>query len=117
MINKKEIKILVPIILVLGIFIYFSDPLKGPILPCIFNRLTGYYCPGCGMSRAVHYLLHFNFKEAIKYNVLIFIIPPLLAVYYYLKSKHHNKQAKKLIIIILIITLVYGVLRNLSALI
>lgn len=112
MINKKEIKILAPIILVLAVFIYISDPLKGPILPCIFNKITGFYCPGCGMSRAVHHLLHFNFIEAFKYNALIFIIPPLLGLYYYLKTKNHNKQAKILIIIMLIISLGYGVLRN-----
>lgn len=39
--------------------------------PCAFHLLTGYYCPGCGGSRAVSALLHGNFGESIYYNPFI----------------------------------------------
>lgn len=39
--------------------------------PCAFHLLTGYYCPGCGGSRAVSALLHGHFLESIYYNAFI----------------------------------------------
>jgi hypothetical protein len=32
-------------------FIYASTPLDGEVL-CLFRRVTGWSCPGCGMTRA-----------------------------------------------------------------
>lgn len=40
---------------------------------CIFKTLTGYDCPGCGASRALHAFLHGNLKEALAYNYFIII--------------------------------------------
>lgn len=37
---------------------------------CIFNKLTGFYCPACGMSRAFGEIFKFNFVNAIKLNIL-----------------------------------------------
>ena len=31
------------------------------VLPCLVHAATGYYCPGCGGTRAVHYMLQGNF--------------------------------------------------------
>jgi len=42
---------------------------------CIFRNLTGYPCPGCGMSRAVMCLWHGNITRALWYNPLsVFLI-------------------------------------------
>ena len=35
---------------------------------CYFYKMTGYYCPGCGGTRAVYSLLHFRLWTAFKYN-------------------------------------------------
>ena len=39
-------------------------------IPCVFKSMLGISCPGCGMTRAIHEILHFNFFQAIKYNIL-----------------------------------------------
>lgn len=39
--------------------------------PCAFHELTGYYCPGCGGSRAVSAILHGHFLESIYYHAFI----------------------------------------------
>ena len=40
-------------------------------IPCLFNELTGFYCPGCGGTRAVLALLS-------GYPVLSFLYHPLV---------------------------------------
>lgn len=45
--------------------------------PCLFHRLTGLNCPGCGMQRFVHALSNGHPLEAIRYNAFL----PLLIVY------------------------------------
>ncbi|MDR7855475.1 DUF2752 domain-containing protein [Tissierella sp.] len=111
-ITKKDIKILLPILLILGIFVYFADPRNGPIFPCIFNEITGLYCPGCGMTRAVNSILRFDFYQALRYNALIFMIPPMFVAYYLLEGSKYKKLSKAIIILMIIIALGYGLIRN-----
>jgi hypothetical protein len=39
--------------------------------PCIFHALTGYYCPGCGGTRAVNALLRGQLLKAFAYHPLV----------------------------------------------
>lgn len=39
--------------------------------PCVFHYLTGYYCPGCGGTRAVIALLHGQLFLSIYYHPLV----------------------------------------------
>lgn len=112
MLTKKEIKVLLPMVFILGVFTYFSDPTYGPIIPCIFNKITGLYCPGCGMTRAVHSILRFNFYQALRFNALIFIMPLFFMFYYYLNSNRYIKLAKAILILMIIIAMGYGIIRN-----
>lgn len=41
------------------------------IPPCLFNRLTGLYCPGCGGTRATHALLTGHVMRSIYYHPLV----------------------------------------------
>ena len=61
------------------VFLYFHPPGSTPWLPqCLFYRITGFYCSGCGATRALYAALHGNFPEALRYNLLLF--PFLIAV-------------------------------------
>ena len=40
-------------------------------LPCLFQVVTGLYCPGCGNSRALLALAQLRFGEALQYNYLM----------------------------------------------
>ena len=44
---------------------------------CIFNQVTGIYCPACGMTRAFLSILHFDFKAAYQYNPKVIVVFPL----------------------------------------
>jgi len=112
--TKKELKWLLPLIIILIIFVYFANPNNGPILPCVFNKITGLYCPGCGMSRAVHSILKFQFYHALMYNALIFIIPPLFILYNLFVYKKHMELSEITLALMILITLGYGLIRNIE---
>lgn len=50
------------------------------LLPaCPFFSLTGLYCPGCGSTRCLHALAHFDLVAALAMNPLLVVALPLLA--------------------------------------
>ena len=64
------------IILIIGITgIYFiiswDIDLNEYIQPCMLNQLTGLYCPGCGGTRALKYLLGGRILKSLYYNPIV----------------------------------------------
>lgn len=47
--------------------------------PCLFRRITGLYCPGCGGTRAVLYLLRGNIGRSLWYHPLVGYMAAVLA--------------------------------------
>lgn len=39
--------------------------------PCVFHMVTGLYCPGCGGTRAVKYLLHGQVLMSLRYHPIV----------------------------------------------
>ena len=66
----------------LALGMYWLDPgqfKNGPAQwLCPFHSVTGFYCPLCGSTRAVHQLLHLNLVAAIQDNILLVLAVPLL---------------------------------------
>ena len=61
--------------------LYQRGPMGPSWLPgCVFHKLTGLHCPGCGMTRAAHASLHGRLGEAFRYNPLGMILLPLAGV-------------------------------------
>ncbi|MBR6319280.1 MAG: DUF2752 domain-containing protein [Prevotella sp.] len=62
--------------------LYVFNPVETPMAPkCLFKQLTGWSCPGCGMQRFLHAMLHGRFSEAIAYNYLLLLLLPYLLLY------------------------------------
>lgn len=57
----------------------FTD---GGGIPCIWRSLTGYPCPGCGLTRAFASISNFNIIESIRFNpeALLFTAIAVVAV-------------------------------------
>ncbi len=41
---------------------------------CVFKLITGWDCPGCGTTRALHQLLHGNVGAAFRLNPMLFVL-------------------------------------------
>lgn len=88
---KKFINLgLLIVILGLAVLFFVLDPAKHTFFPrCLFNSLTGYYCPGCGSQRAIHSLLHLDIAGVISYNFLF--IPAFLLIFYHYSRPLFNR--------------------------
>ena len=47
-------------------------------VPCPFYLLTGMKCPGCGVTRMVVSLLHFDLVSAFRYNAVLLCLLPFI---------------------------------------
>lgn len=119
----KQRLLVISVLLFVGCVIYyFFNPKEVVFFPqCPFHTITGLDCPGCGSQRAIHSLLHFQFKEAFFSNpLLIFSIPYILTGIYfeYFGGKKKYPQIRKIlfgskaIIVIFFIIIFFSIGRN-----
>ena len=101
----------------LGGLAYFKIwlPLTNLGIPCPFYKVTGHFCPGCGMTRAISSLLQGDIKQAWQFNMLLFIVPVAFSVYFILRKLNFKKHAEVVLIITVIVAIAFGILRNLPA--
>lgn len=49
-------------------------------MPCVFHLITGLYCPGCGGTRALLYLIHGQVLQSFIYHPLVLYGTVIVAV-------------------------------------
>lgn len=87
-------------------------------IPCVFRTLTGYKCPGCGMTHALSEIVNLNFQKAWEYNKLSITVFPVLCIYllyrWVLSTFYENDNFKTweyiLMVAMAIIVIAYEVL-------
>lgn len=61
------------------VLLHHYDPATSGIFPvCPLHYFTGMYCPGCGSLRAIHHLLHADWRDAWAMNPLTCLLLPFL---------------------------------------
>ena len=60
-------------------YLFVFEPGKSGFFPaCPFRLLTGFTCPGCGSTRAMHQILHGHIATAFTLNPLLLLAIPFL---------------------------------------
>lgn len=64
--------ILILTVLIVSLIYIFPINYQRLLPPCLFLKLTGIYCPGCGGTRSVQALLHGSILSSLRYNPIVF---------------------------------------------
>jgi len=109
-------------LLSLGVVFFFFDPVRHSFYPaCVFHKLTGLNCPGCGGLRALHHLTHGEIVTAFRCNPLFVVLLPFI-VYLAVCWLKRGREAfdsnaiffrPAVLWTLLAVTLLFSVLRNL----
>lgn len=97
-----------------GLFYGFVLIPLGVRIPCLFYRLTGFHCPGCGVTDLCLALLHGRFREALGYNWGLVLTSPALVwlVARLWRNGACGKAEKTVSAALLVCLLAWGVVRN-----
>ena len=124
--ERKRLKKIISraiVILAIGILYALFVKLTGVSIPCIFHKVTGLHCPGCGISRMFLALLELNIVKAARYNLFVLCMLPFFlavslykaALYVRSGNSETGKAEKAFYIVALILCAVFFVLRNTNA--
>ncbi len=90
-----------------------------PLPGCPFRALTGLYCPGCGSTRCLYDLVHFDVAGALAMNPLLVVALPFLALMAFNSAGLRIRLLDPLIKVLadprlwLVLLLGHGIARNL----
>lgn len=106
-----------------GAVLFFFNPGTHGFYPvCVFHKLTGLNCPGCGGTRAAYQLLHGHLLLALRDNALFILALAALAARggWFAARKIRRQPASlavppKVLWAFLAVAIAFSVLRNLPA--
>lgn len=104
------------------IIYYFLHHTFGVAIPCMFKEITGFYCPGCGITRMLFSIIKLDFYQAFRYNPFIFLLLIIYIGFLLIKiiikiiSNKDIKIPEYVYYILILLLLIYWVLRNIPSL-
>lgn len=118
--KKRILKVIsmLAAVLAAGIVYYLSTTVIS--INCPIKKITGLYCPGCGVTRMFLNLINLDFYGAFRSNCAVLICLPLIAVFFIMRTYGYiktgiplyNKTMKVMIAVMTAGLLTFGVLRN-----
>ncbi|MEO8041712.1 MAG: DUF2752 domain-containing protein [Acidobacteriota bacterium] len=104
-----------------GVVTYFEPTNAGFFPVCPLYTLTGFACPGCGLTRGFHALFHGDALGALDYNAMLPFFSALIGfgfvslVYFALRGRRIpvNLLHPNALWVFFVLLLIFGVVRNL----
>ena len=93
--------------------------MTGFSIPCLFRTVTGFKCPGCGVTHMLECMLRLDMKGAREANPFLFFTSPFLLfelIYVFLVPRTNSKFHRinnHILIVYCIALIIFGVWRNL----
>ncbi len=121
--KKERVKFIIKrdaIVLLLGVLYAAFIKLTNIMVPCPIRKVTGWKCPGCGITRMCMALLSFDFGEAWRQNAFLCVAAPVVA-YLIVKndvtfakdgSRKMNTVDTILGVVTIVAGIVFAILRN-----
>ena len=102
----KDIRTYWPGILILAVYIIVTDILFGTMCPIAL--LTGFPCPGCGLTRSLGLVCTLHFREAFLFHACIYLWIAM-AVYFVIRRYFLEKKGFPVAIFVAVcaVTVVY----------
>jgi hypothetical protein len=96
--------------------------ITGHGIPCAFRLLTGYLCPGCGITHACIAILHGDLQGAFRDNALSVTLLPVLLFYFAVKLVGYIRIGRLdlsivediFLLLCFLICVLYAILRNVN---
>ena len=109
------------VLIALAVFYFVFDPVEWRWMPqCVFHRVTGLQCAGCGSQRMLHALLHGDVAGAFRANAFVLLSLPAIAFLAWVETQRTRRPnlykkvySTALIVTVGILFAVWMVVRNL----
>ena len=101
--------------------LYFCNPTEYGFYPrCMLYVTTGFYCPGCGATRALYQLAHGRLFAALRCNVLLVAVLPFAVVFAWRwarcrasgKPMPQISLSGRAVTVLVVVMMIFTVLRN-----
>lgn len=89
-------------------------------VPCVFRTLTGFKCPGCGITHMLIAELQLDFAQAYAANPALYLLQPVVgyfigkmyACWFFDKRCRWSRAENILLYVMAAILVVFGIIRN-----
>ena len=117
---KNRLKALLPAFLSMSaVFVYILIVKRlGFGIPCLFHRITGFKCPGCGITTLCTSLLRLDIRGACEANPFVFVTLPFIggelifAEICLLTGRKNPAFNQVLLTVYIILLIIWGIARN-----
>lgn len=92
----------------------------GIAIPCLFRQVTGFRCPGCGVTHMCVALLQLDFAKAFQCNQALFLLAPILGIVFlkylvdYIRTGAWklNWIQTYILYVCIVVLVIFGIARN-----